>query len=404
MTRYLWLGNIESDAEFEIKCSKGYFLASSQVSQKNILYGIEKIGNISFDTINGSVLPPYPKYRDLFVKENQWSHNSVSRDVSVGFVNFGYLNRFSCMLSMIKEAKKWVKLSNNESEINIVVYSMRTPNLRTAIEIKKVAKNVKIYLIVTDLPQFMDLNQSNIKKMLKSLDWINIRRQLKEVEGFILYTTKMADFLNIPKDKWLLMEGLYNVSEKTTEKEMIEKKNIIMYSGKLDKKYGLEILLNAFSQIYCCEVELWLTGEGDYVEEIMKKARIDHRIKYHGFLPSRSEVLKLQSNATILVNMRLPSERSSAYCFPSKLLEFMATGIPVITFRLEGVPQEYYEYVICVEEETPQALAIEIERALMMNEQDRDILGKKASNFIINEKSIETQSKRILSFVRGTRI
>ena len=60
MSQILWIGCLESDEEFKRKAKKGYDLASAQVSQKNLLYGIEEVSNIVCDSINGSVLPHYP--------------------------------------------------------------------------------------------------------------------------------------------------------------------------------------------------------------------------------------------------------------------------------------------------------------------------------------------------------
>ena len=60
MPQILWIGCLESDEEFKIKARKGYDLASAQVSQKNLLNGIEEVSGILCDSINGSVLPPYP--------------------------------------------------------------------------------------------------------------------------------------------------------------------------------------------------------------------------------------------------------------------------------------------------------------------------------------------------------
>ena len=60
--QYLWIGCLESDEEFKKKAKKGYDLASAQVSQKNLIEGLESVGNFSFDSVNGSVLPPYPVY------------------------------------------------------------------------------------------------------------------------------------------------------------------------------------------------------------------------------------------------------------------------------------------------------------------------------------------------------
>lgn len=400
MKQLLWIGCLESNQEFENKVKKGANLGSAQVSQKNIINGIEEVSNLTFDTINGSVLPPFPIYKDKYIKEKMWDGKGNSFNISVGYRNKKYINKLYCKHSMILAAKKWIKKRYKGNELNIFVYSMRSAPMATACYIKKEIPNAKIYLIVTDLPQFMDLGENNVKRFLKKIDWISIKRYQKKIDGFILYAEQMANFLKIPKNKWLLMEGSYDIDEQQLEKNNIqENRKAIMYSGKLDLQYGIDRLLNAFMKIDDKSIELWLTGGGnanDYIKECCQK---DERIKFFGFLPSREDVLKLQAKASCLINMRLPSEIASNYCFPSKLFEYMVTGIPVISFKLGGIPDEYLKYIVTIEDENEESISKAIEKVLYMNKTEKDELGLKARNFILKNKNNKIQAKKILKFV-----
>lgn len=400
MEQMLWIGCLESDKEFENKAKKGANLASAQISQKNIINGIEEVTNLTFDSINGSILPPFPIYSDKYVKEKIWQRKRDSFNISVGYKNKKYINRLYCKYSMIFAAKEWIKKRYKGNELNIFVYSMRSAPMATACYIKKKIPNAKIYLIVTDLPQFMDLGESNLKKFLKKIDWIFIKKYQKKFDGFVLYAKKMAEFLKIPKNKWILMEGSYDVDEQQLEKiNMQENKKSIMYSGKLDLQYGIDKLLNAFMKIDDKDIELWLTGGGNADKYIKECSQKDERIKFFGFLPNREEVLKLQSKATCLINMRLPSEEASNYCFPSKLFEYMATGIPVMSFRLGGIPDEYLKYIIEIEEENEESISEAIKKVLCMSEIEKKELGEKAKKFILKNKNNKVQVKKILKFI-----
>ena len=81
MPQILWIGCLESDEEFRIKAKKGYDLASAQVSQKNLLYGIEEVSGVECDSINGSVLPPYPVYKDRIIEPVEWEHKPGTKDL-----------------------------------------------------------------------------------------------------------------------------------------------------------------------------------------------------------------------------------------------------------------------------------------------------------------------------------
>lgn len=397
MPQILWIGCLESDEEFKIKAKKGYDLASAQVSQKNLLYGIEEVSGIVCDSINGSVLPPYPVYQDRIIVPVTWKHKSGAKDISVGYKNDKYINRINCKKAMLKAADEWCKTRYKGGDVIVFVYSMRSAPMATACSIKEKIPQAKIYLIITDLPQFMDLGQSHIKAALKKIDWQSIKKMQKKFDGFILYAEKMAECLEIPSNKWMLMEGSYDTAEQIAAVK--KKKKAVMYSGKLDEQYGIKMLVDAFMSIQDSNIELWITGGGNtegYIKECAKK---DNRIKFYGFLPSRQDVLQKQAEASLLVNMRLPSEPASGYCFPSKLFEYMATGTPVLSFDIVGIPREYLQYLYVVKQETVGALAKAIEETLSLDETSLQERGNGARKFVINEKNTETQCSKMWKFV-----
>lgn len=397
MPQILWIGCLESDEEFTIKAKKGYDLASAQVSQKNLLYGIEEVSGIVCDSINGSVLSPYPVYQDRIIESVTWEHNPGAMDISVGYKNDKYINRVNCKKAMLKAADEWCKTRYKGSDVTVFVYSMRSAPMATACRIKEKIPQAKIYLIITDLPQFMDLGQSRVKAALKKLDWLSIKKMQKKFDGFILYAEKMAEYLEIPSNKWILMEGSYDTTEQIAAVK--EKKKAVMYSGKLDEQYGIKMLVDAFMSIQDSDIELWITGGGNTEGYIKACAKKDNRIKFYGFLPSRQDVLQKQAEASLLVNMRLSSEPASGYCFPSKLFEYMATGTPVLSFDIAGIPREYLQHLYVVKQETVDALAKAIEETLSLDEASLQEHGNGAREFVINEKNTKTQCSKMWKFV-----
>lgn len=397
MPQILWIGCLESDEEFKIKAKKGYDLASAQVSQKNLLYGIEEVSGAICDSINGSVLPPYPMYKDRIIEPVEWCHKPGAADISVGYKNDKYINRLNCKKAMLKAVDKWCNTRYKGDGVIVFVYSMRSAPMATACRIKEKIPQAKIYLIITDLPQFMDLGQSRLKAALKKIDWKSIKEMQKKFDGFILYAEKIAEYLGIPDDKWILMEGSYDTSEQVITTG--EKKKAVLYSGKLDEQYGIKMLLDAFMKIPDADIELWLTGGGNAESYIKECAQKDTRIKFFGFLPSRQDVLKKQAEASLLINMRLPSEPASGYCFPSKLFEYMATGTPVLSFDIAGIPREYLPHLFIVEEETIEALTKAIDDTMNLDEKSLRDRGNVAHEFILKEKNTKKQCSKIWGFV-----
>ena len=53
---------------------------------------------------------------------------------------------------------------------------------------------------------------------------------------------------------------------------------------------------------------------------------------------TNDEIVRLQCEATLLVNPRPSDKEFCKYSFPSKTIEYMASGTPVLMTKLPGVP------------------------------------------------------------------
>jgi glycosyltransferase involved in cell wall biosynthesis len=276
---------------------------------------------------------------------------------------------------------------------------MHSPFIAAALEVKRIIPNAKIVMLVPDLPQFMHLTMSKTKRFLKALDWQYIKRAIKRIDKFALYSKHMAEFLKLKENSWCVLEGSINQNDVLNE-EPEKDDNIVsvMYSGVADTRYGLPELLDAFSLIKEDNYELWITGIGNAVPLIKERAEKDSRIKYLGFLPSRKDLLLKQKSATMMINVRKPEEAASAYCFPSKLFEYMISGSPVLSFKIAGIPDEYFNYLIPMENSNPQTIADAILEVGSMNIEDRETLGKKSREFVLSNKNKNAQAEKLLAF------
>lgn len=400
MNKYLWIAPGLSDEQVAEILYYGGSISSSYVSQINILTGLESVLKNELDTINGYSFDEYPKHPRLIIKQSVWSRNNSSINVSPEYINVKYFNRVFKTIALIKIGEKYLKGLEKGANLKIIVYSMHSPFLILAWWITVKHRKSQIFLVVPDLPSFMDMNMNLIKRFLKNVDWILIKLILLRIKKYILYSKNMANYLNIRNEQWLLMEGSVNTKE-ILKTNRIEKESglfIIMYSGVLDKKYGIDLLVKAFCMCDNDNFRLWLTGSGDYLQEINDVLEKDTRVKLWGFIPSRIDLLKLQNCASVLVNVRLPSELSSKYCFPSKLLEFMLSGNPVLSFKIDGIPEEYFEYIV---EMTPSIDGVRhaIMNMYSLSESERIQIGDRARKFIIDNKTNIKQAEKIKRFI-----
>jgi glycosyltransferase involved in cell wall biosynthesis len=169
---------------------------------------------------------------------------------------------------------------------------------------------------------------------------------------------------------------------------------VILYSGALLEKFGLKNLIEAFTLIDG-DYELWVFGSGEMEEAIMRAAKMDQRIKNWGYV-SNEEVLRHQINAKILVNPRFTSQDFTQYSFPSKLLEYLSSGTPVLTTRLESIPDDYTDKFYFIDDESVAGMKSAIERCISKPEEELTLFGKNAQDFVFNNKNNFEQIGKLL--------
>lgn len=118
----------------------------------------------------------------------------------------------------------------------------------------------------------------------------------------------------------------------------IENKEIynIVYTGFIGHVTGVDLLLEAFNKIDGKNLRLYICGQGnelDYlIEEYINK---DDRIIYNGYL-SKEDYIKTLEDANLLVNPRNMNLSQNQNNFPSKILEYIASGRPIVSTKFIG--------------------------------------------------------------------
>jgi glycosyltransferase involved in cell wall biosynthesis len=267
----------------------------------------------------------------------------------------------------------------------------------------RVGKKLGIPVIgfLTDMPEFADEcdEHSKLKSFLYQRYNTQCQRALVKFDGYIFLTAAMSESLNVQNKPWLLMECLVNAADvqpNSTEKP--SEKPHVMYAGKLHKQFGLDILMDAISLVQTpCVFDFY--GDGNYLPEIKKQALTNSDICVHGIVPV-STVMEAERNSTLLINPRPSVGAFTKYSFPSKTAEYMLSGTPVLMFKLPGIPDEYDEYLWYSSEETPRALATEIDRLLQLPNEELVAQGSRAKTFILKKSNVN-QAERFLAFCNG---
>lgn len=337
------------------------------------------------------------KYKDFRIKKTNFSHNPFSHDVNIGFVNLPIYKLWSRYWNLRKEL--FTSLNRNYDGV-LMIYAIHVSFLIAAIDYKQYNKNAKICLIVPDLPQFMNDDKNIVKKYLKRVEIYFLKKYLPKVDAFVLLTDLMATNLKVEKRPWVRIEGVIN-SRSINGDLGLKKETLrtVLYSGTLARRYGILNLLEAFSKIQDPNYRLWVCGDGDVKEILKMQAKVDHRIVYFGQI-AREEVLRLQTRATVLVNPRSSDGEYTKFSFPSKTMEYLASGTPCVMYKLPAIPEDYHDYIYFCEEETPVGLSKTIVSVCEKNPSDLKAFGERAKQFVLNNKTSFIQGEKIYNLIK----
>lgn len=254
--------------------------------------------------------------------------------------------------------------------------------------------------VVTDIyDQMVGKKTTGLNAIIKELAGKLNRLYNRMFSRYVLLTEGMNEIVNLNKKPYCIVEGLVDHSS-GFQSENIQKSypRVIMYAGGLEEKYGLKMLVDSFRTLQIPDVELHLYGSGSFVNQLMLDIQEDKRIKYFG-VKSNEDIVLAESQATLLVNPRFSTEEFAKYSFPSKNMEYMLSGTPLLTTKLPGMPKEYYPFVYLFEEESVYGFATIMDKIMSLPTQELYNKGLLARDFVFRYKNNRLQAKRIIEFI-----
>ena len=296
-----------------------------------------------------------------------------------------------CIRQNKKHIKEWAR-NAGEDKI-ILTYSANPLHCIPAMNLRR-KYGYKIVTISSEISIHRRQTKRNPLTWLKTKVTYYLENNF---DGYVLLSKYMGELVNKKNNPYTVVEGFGEVL-KRPETANKDRKKAILYAGGLSEDNGIQILVDGFRNFDNSDWELWICGGGKLEDYVKQQGIEDNRIKFYGVVPNE-QVVKMEFEASYLINPRFSGEDYTKYSFPSKTLEYMSTGTPTIITRLKGIPEEYFEYAIILEEETTMGvtkLLNELEKTPYEIYENR---AKKALENIILKKTTVVQGERILLFL-----
>jgi len=364
---------------------------AANIHQWRLLDGFEQ-NHANITVITAPFLSTYLRgYKKLYVPKCSFGSKGNYR--SVGYRNIFLLGNVQSQI--YKELEHWYSSTNGASKC-ILIYCLEGAIMKAALQLRNQHPDVKLCQMIPDLPEDMAANwlykALGFKKRSKEF----IYSSMPKMDMFVYLSKHMNEAIGNTTKPYIVSEGVYEDTGVYTIEEKL--KNTILYTGNLNKKYGIEHLVESF-KLLGEGYKLYVRGDGDMVDYVKTEAASHPGIEY---LPRMDyeDLKKLQRQVSVLVNPVLPTETFTRNFFPSKTMEYLASGTPVVMYRLGGVPDEYYDYI-----HTPEDLSIEALSQLLkiicdLSTEESRKYGTKSREFILSRKSAKVMTREILDFIK----
>lgn len=276
--------------------------------------------------------------------------------------------------------------------IDILAIEATLPIVSLSIYAKKLLKKAKLTLIVPDLPEYINSSKTTfIYKFAKRFDTRSIYKRVnKSVDGFVTLTESINSRINKTDVPHCVVEGVAD-DTRTANTSFVSGR--FVYTGATDYEYsGLDFAIQAIREIQSDGVNatLVIAGSGKNEKEL-KKIDSKNGITYLGAV-SPSQIVALQDSAECLICLRKENPKF-AFSFPSKILDYLSTGKPVICSKILGIPDEYYKIVFSPKLQSVASVKESFLSIMKLTKSEKEGIATKSRQFLILKNKSNTYQK-----------
>ena len=372
------------------------FSRAGVLFQRNLLQSLRRVGMPVDRVVSYLPISSFPREQKLFVPSNTCSLEGGERVALLPFINITPLKQLTIGFGTVATLIAW-GLRHCARRRVVYVYNLTVPpGILVWLGARLIRARIVASLNDINVPgQTAPLSIANV------LDYAMQRWLIPRLDGYVAVSDAIMSDL-APGREYLRVEGgvAHDVFERTAEKPARDPSMIrVAAAGTLDRTNGIELILDAFERMEDSRFRLTLAGRGPLEQRVRDAAARDARISYVGFLPFDA-VLNLYRDSDLLLNVRLTKELDTRYFFPSKLMEYFASGTPVVTTLTGHVGDEFSDKALLLHDESPEGLKTLLLHAAELRPEELAVRGARARVYMMACKTWDAQATRIARYIR----
>lgn len=381
---------------------KGPSVAGNKM-QIGLIKGLSDLLGENLSIFTQVPIASFPKEKKIFMSSGKINLVNGISAFKIPFINVFIIKQLLLIINTFKNIIEWSLI--NKSEDRVIICFNAFPYISIPTLLAGKLFKVKTVCLFADPP--IDVIKRNlIGKCAKYIEDKVTRNNFQKFDGLIVLNEQSL-IKYAPNSKYILVDGGFDLIDTPKNEaggQWLNYKDedivTIVFSGALFEYNGIKNLVEAVKLIDFGFFEMQFYGSGPLEEYLKQAAEENSRIRFLGNI-SNSEMVLIQQNAGILINPRIVNDPVSLYTFPSKIIEYLLSGTPVATTKLNGLTEEYLKNVFVFRDDTPQEIAKTINYILL---QDKQLLIRKtemARKFIIENKNWNIHCEKIKDFIEN---
>ncbi len=340
----------------------------------------------------------YPRDKKIYQqKEEQTLFQNVNVN-RISYLNFPIVKQLWQIVNVYRTAKKMVIKEKADTVFCFNLFPQIGIPMRW---LKRKFPYLDTVCLLADLPIDDNTERKGVSVWLRNIMEKSTWKSMKVCDKYIVLNKEVIRKY-LPNKEYIVIDGGVSDDDVKKYEDYVAKneEHSIMYCGALTEYNGILNLLQAMQLVKDEDIYLDIYG-GGYLEDVVRSAAQQRRnIRYHGRVDNQT-IIKKQREAWLLINPRVINDPIAEVTFPSKTFEYMLSGTPVLTTRLNGYSEEYDGKMIFTESDSAEKIAEGIEKVKRMGKEELQSISCEAKKFVVEKRCWSVQSKKIADFIEG---
>jgi glycosyltransferase involved in cell wall biosynthesis len=339
----------------------------------------------------------YPAASKLLFGSRSFFRNGA-QGFFIGFINLLVLKHISRMIVLLL-LSPFVMIRRRARFL--LVHGSHTPFMLIAI-LTKFFFRVRIAILLTDQHGSEVPSDGRAGRFFRSLDTWLMRFLLYRFDAYICLSPVFVSKFGLRNV--FVVPGILNEDfrKSVLESSAYIETSIffdIVFAGGVTEENGVDSLIRALQNISDPRVRLFVYGAGPLVGDVVSMEQLDTRIHYGGTLHG-DEFTRALLAASLLINPRPVGKEYAQTSFPSKLIEYMATGVPILTTRLIGIPEEIRDCFYFIDGDSEESIAHALINTMNISYSDRLNKGRMTAERVSILYGEVTFGRRVFDLLR----